>query len=305
MKFSRREFMSALTLGTGYLMFTNPLTACSGPGISTDPFQIVKLGNSGLKTTLLGMGTGTHGHYRSSSLSRQQKDESIAVLRHAYDVGIRMFDLADSYGTHPLMAEVLPFIPRDKVTLISKIWVRDGGAIPEAERPDADVVVERFLKELKTDYIDLVQLHCLIADDWTDHFKWQMDIMADLKSKGVIRAHGVSVHTTEAMKAALASPWVDVIHARINPYGIAMDQPEPEEVVSLIHQLHDSGKGVIGMKLIGNGDLSQKPDMIDNTFRFVMGLGSVDMVIIGFDYSEQIDDYTARMSKILTEMKNA
>ena len=142
MKFSRREFMSALTLGTGYMMFANPLTACSRPGLSTDPFQIVKLGNSGLETTLLGMGTGTHGYQRSSTLSRQQKDESIAVIRHAYDVGIRMFDLADNYGTHPLMAEVLPFIPRDEVTLISKIWVRERGGPPESERPNADVVIE-------------------------------------------------------------------------------------------------------------------------------------------------------------------
>jgi len=258
MKFNRREFLSALSLGTGYLMFGNPMTACSMAAKSTDPFQRVRLGASGLETTLLGMGTGVHGGRRSSNLTRKGKGNGIAVLRHAYDVGIRMFDCADTYGTHPLMAEALKGIPRDEITVVSKIWVMEGGGLPEPERPDADIVVERFLRELQTDYIDLVQLHCMVAGDWTDRYRWQMDILDELKSRGVIRAHGVSVHTTEAMKAALASPWVDVLHARINPYGIAMDQPEPEKVVSLIHQLHNSGKGLIGMKLVGNGKYSRR-----------------------------------------------
>ncbi|KPL16534.1 MAG: hypothetical protein AMS26_04265 [Bacteroides sp. SM23_62] len=283
-------------------MFSNPLTSCSA--ISADPFQMVKLGNSGLKTTLLGMGTGVHGVRRSSNLTRQHIDESLAVFRHAYDVGMRMFDCADNYGTHPLMAEAFKFIPREVVTVISKIWVRKG-SLPEDDRPDSDIVVNRFLKEMKTDYIDLVQIHCMEVGNWTEVYGRQLDILSDLKAKGLIRAHGVSVHSLEAMKTALASDWVDVIHVRINPYGIAMDKPEPEEVVDVIHQLHNSGKGVIGMKLIGGGKYSEDKEKIDNAFRFVMGLKSVDMVTIGFDYIEQIDDYTERMRKVLTEMKNA
>lgn len=303
MKFNRREFLAALSLGTGYLMFSAPLTACSRAN-STDPFQLVKLGNSGLKTTLLGMGTGVHGVRRSSNLTRQDITESLEVFRHAYDLGIRMFDCADNYGTHPLMAEAFEYIPREEVTVISKIWVREG-SLPEPERPDADIVVERFLKELQTDYIDLVQIHCMVDGDWTDIYKKQMDILEDLKSKGKIKAHGVSVHTMEAMKAALASPWVDIIHVRINPYGIAMDLPEPDDVISVINQLHDSGKGVIGMKLIGGGKYKEDSEKIDNAVKFVMGMPSVDMITVGFDTSDQIDDYSARMKKALTEIKEA
>ncbi len=132
-----------------------------------------------------------------------------------------------------------------------------------------------------------------------------MDILSDLKAKGIIRAHGVSVHTWEAMKAAVESPWVDVLHARINPYGISMDKPEPEEVVSLIHKLHDSGKGVIGMKLIGGDKLIEESDKIDHALRFVLGLGSVDMIIVGFEQEAQVDNYTARMKSALTEIKSA
>jgi len=129
-----------------------------------------------------------------------------------------------------------------------------------------------------------------------------MDILDDLKSKGIIKAHGVSVHSLDAMKTAVADPWVDVLHARINPYGIAMDKPDPEEVVEVIHQMHSKGKGVIGMKLVGNGDLRNESEKIDHSLRFVLGLGSVDMMIIGFETSEQIDNYLDRTSSALKEL---
>jgi len=299
--FTRREFVSALSLGTGYLAFGNPLTRF-GTGRSADPFQLVRLGDSGLETTLLGIGTGFHGNYRSSALTRQDRTKALGVLQHAYDVGIRFFDAADSYGTHGLMQEALETIPREDVTITSKIWTREGG-IPEPERPAADIVVDRFRKELNTDYIDLVQLHCMVAPNWTEIEQRQMDTLSNLKARGVIKAHGVSVHSWEAMKAAVKSPWVDVLHARINPYGIAMDKPEPQEVIALIHQLHDSGKGVIGMKLVGGGDYPQNDEKIDTALRFVLGLGSVDMIIVGFEHTEQIDDYAGRVQQTLTQMR--
>ena len=302
-KFNRREFVSALSLGTGYLMFSNPITGCTNI-TSTDPFQIVKLGKSGLETTLLGMGCGVHGSMRTSFLTRQDKSKSMALVRYAYDAGVRFFDGADLYGSHGIIAEALQDIPREKILLSSKIWTREGG-IPGTERPDANIVVDRVRKELNTDYIDLMQIHCMVTEDWTDTEKRQMDILSDLKAKGIIRAHGVSVHTWEAMKAAVESPWVDVLHARINPYGISMDKPEPEDVVSLIHKLHDSGKGVIGMKLIGGDKLIEESDKIDHALRFVLGLGSVDMIIVGFEQEAQVDNYTARMKSALTEIKSA
>lgn len=302
MKFNRREFLAALSMGTGYMLFSNPLMASAAPAFSTDPFQLVSLGNSGLKTTLLGMGTGAAGVRRSSKLTRQDWTKSMSVIRHAYDTGIRMFDSADNYGTHPLMAEAFKYIPREEITLISKIWVR-GGSLPEDERPDADVVVERFLKEINTDYIDLVQLHCMVDADWTETYRRQMDILDNLKSKGIIRAHGVSVHSLEAMKTAVQNEWVDVVHVRINPYGIAMDLPEPAEVISVIHDLHNSGKGTIGMKLVGDGKFTGDDEKMNNTIRFVMELNSVDMFIIGFETTDHIDDYTSRMKGVLTELK--
>lgn len=298
---NRRQFLGALSLGTAHLMFNNPLYGSMGRYSSVDPLQRVELGKTGIKPTLLGVGTGIVGGNRSSYLTRQDSTLSIAMLRYAYDRGIRMFDCADTYGTHSLVAEALKGMDREEIVLTSKIWTRDGG-IPEPERPDANIVVDRFRKELNTDYIDVVQLHCMVDAQWTDGERRQMDILEDLKAKGVIRAHGTSVHSLEAMIAGVKDPWVDVLHARINPFGIAMDKPDPAEVVKVIHQMHSSGRGVIGMKLVGDGKLRDDSEKIDQALRFVLGLGSVDMMIVGFETEAQIDNYLDRMEEALKEL---
>jgi len=298
---NRRQFLGALTLGTAHLMFHNPLYGATGRFTSMDPLQRVVLGKTGIKPTLLGVGTGIHGGNRSSFLVRQDRAKSIATLRYAYERGIRMFDCADTYGTHGIVAEALKGMDREEIVLTSKIWTREGG-IPEPERPDANIVIDRFRKELKVDYIDVVQLHCMEDAQWTDGERRQMDIMEDLKAKGIIRAHGTSVHTLEAMMAGVKDPWVDVLHARINPFGIAMDRPDPAEVVEVIHQMHSSGRGVIGMKLVGDGQLRDESEKIDQALRFVLGLGSVDMIIVGFESEIQIDNYLDRMEVALKEL---
>ena len=301
---NRRKFVGALGMGTAHLLFSGPLSSCTTKVRGTDPFQKVRLGNSGIETTLIGMGTGVHASNRSCYLTKQEKHKSIDLLHHAYDTGIRYFDSADTYGTHQLMAEALKDLNREELTFTSKIWYRNGG-IPEKERPDADVVVDRFRKELKTDYLDIVQIHCMVDENWTETMKPQMDILENLKAKGIIKAHGVSVHSLQAMKDAVDCDWVDVLHARINPYGIAMDKPEPEEVVEVIQQLHDKGKGIIGMKLVGNGKLRNDSNKIDNSLRFVLGLGCIDMMIIGFETKDQIDNYTLRVKTALGEMQKS
>ncbi len=298
----RRNFVKALSLGTAHLLFSNPLYAVHSKYSSNLPIQKVKLGKSGIETTLIGIGTGVHAGNRAAFLTRQDKNKSLDLLYHAYDKGIRFFDCADSYGTHEIVAEAMKKMEREQITLTSKIWVR-GGGIPEPERPDANIVIDRFRKELNTDYIDLVQIHCMVEENWTETQKRQMDILDNLKAKGIIRAHGVSVHSLDAMKDAAKSPWVDVIHVRINPYGIAMDKPEPEEVVKVINQLHKNGKGVIGMKLVGNGELRDQSEKIDNALRFVLGLETVDMMIIGFENEGQIDNYLARTETALRELR--
>lgn len=297
-KISRRQFVANMSVGAGTILLGNRAASIfpDNSQKSINPFQKVILGESGIKTTLLGMGTGFNGYNRTSAITRAGVAES--MIRYAYDKGIRFFDCADSYGTHPYAAAALKSVPRENYILSSKMWVSSGG-IPEQEKADANIVIDRFRKELNTDYIDLIQLHCMTAGNWTDLQKKQMDILETLKTKGIIRAHGVSVHSFEALEAAAISSWVDVIHVRINPYGDNMDKKDPALVVPVIEKLHKAGKGIIGMKLIGNGKFKDDSEKVDASLKYVLGLRTIDIIIIGFERPEQVDNYIGRVENAL------
>jgi len=261
-----------------------------------DPYETVPLGRTKLKLSRFCLGTGMSGSSRQSNHTRMGKQKLEALLQGAYDRGIRVFDLADLYGTHPYLIPALKEIPRDKYAIITKVWLHTGG-LPEPERPDVDVVVIRFLKEIGTDHIDLVLLHCVTSANWPNELRRPMDGLAKLKDKGLIRAHGVSCHSIAALEAAAAEPWVDSVHARINPFGMSMDD-KPEKVVPVLKKLHNAGKGVVGMKIIGEGRLRNDPEKRDESARYVLGLGCVDVLNIGFEKTEEIDDFAARVRKV-------
>lgn len=297
MPIKRREFLKQSALGvSAMLLGASPAHADESKPATFEPYERVRLGNTKLKLTRVCLGTGVHGGNRASNQTRMGKEKFEALIRGSHERGVRLFDTADLYGTHPFLIPALSGVPRDEYSIVSKIWFRKGG-IPEPERPDADVVVARFLKELNTDYIDLVLLHCVTSATWPEELRKQMDILDNLKQKGVIRAHGVSCHSLEALEAAASEPWVDSVHTRINPYGMSMDGP-PEKVAPILTKIHDAGKGVIGMKIIGEGRLRDDNEKRDASVRFVLGLGCVDVLNVGFEKLEEVDDLAARVRKV-------
>src|SRR5581483_2926737 len=290
MMIPRREFLKRSAAGVGGLVAGLAVSRGAEPKQSFyDPYEPVTLGKSGLKVSRFCLGTGVHGGNRQSNATRMGKEKFTALIQGAHERGIALFDLADLYGTHPFLVPALQGIPRDRYGIVSKIWFRPGG-IPDTDRPDADVVVERFLKEIGTDYLDLVLLHCVESGTWPTELRKQMDILAKLKEKGVIRAHGVSCHSIEALDAAANEPWVDSVHTRINPYGMSMDGPV-DKVVPVLQKLHAAGKGVVGMKIIGEGRLRNDDEKRNASAKFVLGLGCVDVMNIGFEKVEEIDDF--------------
>jgi len=249
------------------------------------------------------MGTGVRGGNRQSNHTRMGKEKLQALFRGAYERGVRVFDLADLYGTHPYLIPALKALPRRDYTVISKIWWRQGG-IPEKERPDADIVIQRFLKELNTDYIDLVLLHCVESPKWPEELQKQMTILANLKKKGTIRAHGVSCHSLAALEAVATEPWVDSVHARINHTGAIMDAT-PDKVAPVLQKIHQAGTGVIGMKILGEGRFRNSDELRDKSIQYVLGLGSVDILNVGFEKVEEIDDFAARVRRVPISKANS
>jgi aryl-alcohol dehydrogenase-like predicted oxidoreductase len=297
MNIKRRDFLKSSAIGFGGLMITGGVArSAEKPASRFDPFAKVQLGKTDLKMSRVCLGTGMRGGNRESNHTRMGKEKFHGLIRGSYERGVRVFDLADLYGTHPYLIPALKDIPRDNYMIISKIWW-DKGGIPEPERPDADVVIPRFLKELGTDYIDLVLLHCVRSPKWNEELDKQMNILANFKRKGTIRAHGVSVHALPALETAAKEPWVDSVHARINPYGMSMDGPA-DQVAPVLKKIHDAGKGVIGMKIIGEGRLRNDDEKKNESVRYALGLGCVDILNVGCEKLEEVDDLAERVRKV-------
>lgn len=241
------------------------------------------LGKSGVSCSLLGMGTGVKAWNGQSALTRKGHDVFMATVARAYERGLRYFDLAHMYGSHAYLREAFAqgTVVRDEVMLLTKSVAKNADAM----RAD----LERFRKELDTDQLDVVLCHCMQKGDWPETMAPVLEVMEEAKQQGHIRAHGVSCHHLDALKRAAELDWCDVILTRINPYGVKMDGPV-DDVVPVIRHARANGKGVIGMKIAGEGKLAAK---LPECIRFVLEKDLVDAMTIGFLAPEEVDGAVA------------
>ena len=292
----RRQFLEKSIATLSSLILTEKLaSAMQSQPRFFEPYENVPLGNSGLKYSRICFGTGTKGWEQKSNQVRLGKENFEDLIRYAYEKGVRSFDLADLYGSHPYITTALKKIPRKKYQITSKIWFRPGG-LNSKERPDADIVIPRFLKELNSDYIDLVLIHCVTEQDWPNKYEKQMNILAKLKKKGIIRAHGISAHSIESLNTAAEKPWVDSVHARINPYGTKAEPPE--KILATTKKLKNAGKGICAMKIIGEGEFTNSPEKIDASLNFALNENAAESLIVGFLKKSEIDDLADRINKV-------
>src|SRR2546423_4489694 len=282
----RREFIigTAYGVGAAWLARNGNARALASLPQRFSASDTVMIGKTGIKTSRLAMGTGTVGvghHSHQTALGVKGLSE---LLLNGYDHGLRFFDAADSYGSHPHVAEALKHVPRDKVTVLTKTWARDAATA----RADLD----RFRRELGTDYLDICLMHCLTEGDWTQRYQGVMDVFSEAKEKGIIRAHGCSCHSIEALRLATKSPWVQVHLVRINPVGSMMDS-DPDTVVSVIREMRGAGKGIVGMKILGQGSMRNRQD---EALKFALGLGLLDAFTIGAENKSEQEDLIRRIS---------
>jgi predicted aldo/keto reductase-like oxidoreductase len=225
------------------------------------------------------VGSGHHSHQTALGIAGLSR-----LLLNGYDNGLRFFDAADSYGSHPHVAEALKHVDRSKVTVLTKSWSRTA--------PEMRADLDRFRKELSTDHLDIVLMHCLTEGDWTTRFESVMDVLSEAKQKGIIRAHGCSCHSIEALRAAAKSPWVEVDLARVNPVGAFMDA-DPDTVVRVLREMKANGKAVVGMKILGQGTLRNRQD---EALRSALGLGILDAFTIGAESITEQNDLMRRIA---------
>jgi len=259
----------------------------------------IPLGNTGIKLSRLGIGSGTVSGTVQRSLGREKFND---LIHYAYDRGITYIDTGESYQTHTWVRDAIKGLPREKLYIQSKM-IHMGGfggrggfgnQAPPLERLDG------FRKELNVDYIDTVLIHCQMDPNWDEYSKSLMDGLEEAKQKRIIRAHGVSCHSLPALKKAAELKWVDVNLVRINPLGVDIDTSEQAvyaasneshvpPVVEQLRIMRKNGHGVIGMKLIAQGKFTNIEDR-RKSLTWAMQSNILDAVVVGMKSKEEIDE---------------
>jgi predicted aldo/keto reductase-like oxidoreductase len=298
-KFNRRQFLQATVALAG--------TAVAGPGLlDARPVAVkrtavdqVSLGNTGIKCSRLGIGTGSNSGKVQRDLGRDGFDR---LIRYAYDKGITYIDTAQNYQTHDYIREAIKGLPREKLYIQTKM--------PDVPEKPLEVL-DRYRKELGVDYLDCVLSHCATTNTWNDDRRRVLDALAEAKEKKIIIAKGVSCHGLPALTRATQVDWVDVHLVRLNPQGRHIDGPTSQwntagyettlpEVVKEVKAMRTKGRGIIGMKMIGNGDF-KKPEEREKSIRYAMQCGLLDAVVIGFASTAEIDEAIERINRALAE----
>jgi len=288
---SRRDFLArtAIAAGAAALAGGRTQAAETAPRIQRGT-DLVALGNTGIRTSVLGMGTGSNGVRRSSRQLRLGQAEFTRVIRHGIDRGLRYVDTADQYGTHIFVREALKGVPREDLFIQTKTRAMH----PEVAKADLD----RFRQELGTDYLDSLLMHGMGTETWPTDMRPVMDVLAEAKEKKIVRAVGISCHGIAPLRASTGCDWLDTQLAPINPFGAVMNAPA-EEYTECFQALHGQGKGVLGMKLFACGRHATAEERRES-LEFVLGLGCVDAFPIGFESPEQIDDVLKTIEEVLS-----
>lgn len=296
--FSRRQFLQRSLTATGAVLLGTGSAWRSQAALKRTAVDQVALGTTGIKTSRLGFGTGSNSGVVQLDLG---KEAFTKLIHYAYDQGITYFDCAQTYKTFPWMADALKGLPREKLFIQSKIPGKPENILQ---------AIDHHRKVFNTDYVDSMLIHCMVKDGWTDEWKRIMDGFEEAKAKQWIRAKGVSCHSLPALRAATTSSWTEVHLVRVNPQGAHMDGVEQEvrdrnhrdiaPVLAELKTMRAKGRGVIGMKIIGNGDF-KTPEDREKSIRFAMSRPELDAVVIGFKSTAEIDEALQRINKALAE----
>jgi aryl-alcohol dehydrogenase-like predicted oxidoreductase len=281
--YSRRDFLKT-GLAAGALATTGTLSLKAEPQTATD---WVTLGKTNVKVTRLAFGTGSFSGQVQRDLGQEQFTR---LVRHAHERGVRFFETAESYGgMHEMLGIALQGVPRDSYRLMTKVTTYHGGN-PQDK-------IDELRRAAKTDYFDIVLLHWQHTPTWpTDSLRWQ-DGISEAQVKQAVLSHGASVHGLPALRQVPDMKWLEVAMIRMNHKGVRMDAEDynteglgnVSEVVTHVKKIRQDGTGVISMKLVGEGQFTNREDR-KAAMKFAFRNAGVTAVTVGYKSTGEIDE---------------
>lgn len=226
------------------------------------------LGKTGLEVSEVGFG--------GIPIIRLSAAEAVTVLRRAYDKGITLFDTANMYlDSEEKMGAAFDGV-RNRLVLASKTLKRD--------RAGAEADIDLSLKRLRTDYIDLFQIHQLsLESDYQTATgpDGVLEAISRAKQAGKIRHIGVTSHSIEMAVKLIGTGLFSTVQF---PFNFIESKPV-EELHPLARQ---GGMGILAMKPFGGGAL----DSAELCFKFLRQFPDV-IPLPGFDAVGQVDEIVA------------
>jgi len=279
----RRSFAAALlSLAAGWRNRPGP----GGSSSATLPTR--PLGRTGLDVTILGLG----GHHVAVSGSEANARR---LVEAALEEGINYFDTAESYGggsSEAWLGTALAGV-RKSVLLGTKTYAPDERSAESARRH-----LEGSLSRLRTDYLDLWQLHSVRSAEDVDRAFGKggaMEFIQEAKRKGTVRFIGVTGHVTPAAHRRALEYWdrgikFDVMQMPLNP----LDYHQRSFTREVLPLVVERGIGLIAMKTSADGALPREGlATIDECQRYVWSL-PISLAVVGMERPELVRENARR-----------
>jgi predicted aldo/keto reductase-like oxidoreductase len=235
--------------------------------------KMVSLGSTGMRISPLVFGTLPLGPLQTGMSTR----DGASLIRHALERGVTMVDTAELYGTYSHIREAL-----DGFTGEVFLATKTHGATAA----DARAHVERALRELARERLDIVHIHgARLADPFADR-PAVLEELLKMRDEGKIARVGLSSHYVAAFRRAVEHPEIEVVHPLINRPGMGILDGSAAEMAEAIAACSRAGKGVYAMKALAGGNLISEARA---SIRYVLGLPGVDALALGMLSREEID----------------
>ena len=223
----------------------------------------VKFGGTGLSVSRLSVGTDYRTIYGIPKIGGP-------LLRKAFELGVNFWDTADDYGAHPGIREALRGLDRSKVVIATKTY--------GSREKDVKESLERSMREMGTDYIDIFLLHAIDRIQQIEERSEALNALIEAKRRGMVRAIGLSTHTVPVMQAAANFPEIEVILTVINEAGVRIRGGTLGQMMEATRKAYSLGKAIYLMKVLGRGELAGN---VESALKFVFGLPYVHSVCVG------------------------
>lgn len=251
----------------------------------------VKLGNTDIEVSRICFGSLTMTPFQANLATK----DGAYLIEYAYDKGINFIDTAEIYENYNYINLALKGIKRENFHIATKTYAYTKEMAKES--------LELALKQLNTDYIDIFLLHEQESVHTVrGHFE-AIEYFLRAKEEGKIRAIGISTHRIEGAMAARDVKEIEILHPIVNKQGLGIQDGTIEDMLKVLKEVHEKGKGIYGMKPLGGGHLISD---VESAFNFVKNIPYIDSMAIGMQSRDEIDANVSLMEtgKITEEIKS-